>query len=142
MQIANTLPARQYCNLLSDSDRCTAVVFDKRLESHYSQWNAAFTEKPLRTIQILRRCSELNLLERCHRIPVREATISEIFTYHTKAHLDLLESTASMDEEQLKEISRKYDYIYFHQKSSQNAKLALGGVIDLVEAIVAEKVSL
>ena len=45
---------------------------------------------------------------------VREATVEEITTHHTKAHIDLLESTATMDENELKQISQKYDYIYFH----------------------------
>ncbi|KAK3768236.1 hypothetical protein RRG08_031030 [Elysia crispata] len=121
-------------------DSRTAVVFDKRLESHFSQWNTAFTEIPLRVAEILHRCDQLNLLERCQRIPVREATVEEITTHHTKAHIDLLESTATMDENELKQISQKYDYIYFHAKSAENAKLSLGGVIDLVDAIVSDKV--
>ncbi|RUS84060.1 hypothetical protein EGW08_008172 [Elysia chlorotica] len=121
-------------------DRRTAVVFDKRLESHFSRWNVNFTETPHRVAEILKRCNQLNLLERCLRIPVREATVKEITTYHTKAHLDLLESTASMNEAELKEISQKYDYIYFHEKSAENAKLSLGGVIDLIDAVVSDKV--
>ncbi|GFO44964.1 histone deacetylase [Plakobranchus ocellatus] len=121
-------------------ERRTAVVFDKKLESHYSKWNKDFTETPNRVVEILHRCEQLNLLERCLRIPVREATEAEITTWHTKNHLKILESTANMTENELKRISQKYDFIYFHSKSSENAKLTLGGVIDLVEAVVTEKV--
>lgn len=46
---------------------------------------------------------------------LRNATEDEILTCHTKRHIEILRSTQSMNEEQLKAISQKYDYIYFHE---------------------------
>ncbi|CAL1534568.1 unnamed protein product, partial [Lymnaea stagnalis] len=119
---------------------CTGVVYDDRLSTHYNAWNKDFTETPLRVIKCIERCREMGLLDRCKRIPVREATDNEILTCHSQRHLEILKSTQFMSEDELKAISQKYDYIYFHKQSYQNAKLALGGTIDLFESIVTGKV--
>ncbi|XP_059151084.1 polyamine deacetylase HDAC10-like [Physella acuta] len=117
----------------------TGVVYDEKLSSHFNAWNKDFTETPHRVIQSIKRCRELKLLERCKRIPIREANESEILTCHSRKHLEILKSTETMKRDELMAISQKYDFIYFHEKSFENATLSLGGVVDLVDNIVSGK---
>ncbi|XP_005097878.1 polyamine deacetylase HDAC10 [Aplysia californica] len=126
--------------MLPQEERRTGVVYDSRLSSHFSAWNKDFTEKPQRNTKCIERCTELGLLKRCLHVPVREATEAEMMLCHTRQHIELLRMTESMNGEELKAISQKYDFIYFHQKSFENAKLSLGGVIDLVDKVVSEQV--
>ncbi|CAG5116749.1 unnamed protein product, partial [Candidula unifasciata] len=114
----------------------TGVVFNERLASHFNAWNKDFTERPQRLLRSIERCSELGLLQRCKRIPLRKATEAELLSCHTKKHIELLKDTETMNEEQLKSVSQKYDYIYFHEKSNENAVLTVGGLIDLVDEVL------
>ncbi|BFZ09053.1 hypothetical protein BsWGS_12092 [Bradybaena similaris] len=118
----------------------TGVVFSERLATHFNAWNKDFTERPQRLLRSIERCKELGLLQRCKQVPLRKATEAEILTCHTKKHLELLKSTEEMNEEQLKSISQKYDYIYFHEKSYENAILTVGGLIDLVDEVATGKI--
>jgi len=52
----------------------TGLVYDVFMTEHYNPWDSEHVEKPLRMTQAFARCEELNLVERCERIPTRFAT--------------------------------------------------------------------
>lgn len=100
------------------------------------------------------RCEELQLIDRCHPIDSRPATIDEILLKHTKDQYDLLKSTENeSDENKLEELSSHYDAIYIHpvifqfvsihlifeEKKNNNKKthfpLILLGSLDIVSII-------
>ncbi|XP_048252903.1 histone deacetylase 6-like isoform X2 [Haliotis rufescens] len=114
----------------------TGLVYDERLARHFHAWNEDFTEKPERILEPFARCQALGLVNRCCRIQARPATESEILILHSRDHIRLLKETSSMSEEQLKNLSQMYDYIYFHNHIYKSAQLALGGAIDLVDHVV------
>ncbi|XP_071082347.1 histone deacetylase 6-like isoform X2 [Haliotis cracherodii] len=114
----------------------TGLVYDERLTRHFHAWNEDFSEKPERILEPFARCQALGLVNRCCRIQARPATESEILSLHSKDHIRLLKETSSMSEEQLKNLSQMYDYIYFHNHIYESAQLALGGAIDLVDHVV------
>lgn len=61
------------------------------------------------------RCQELQLIERCHPIRSRPATIDEILLKHTQQQYDILKETENeSDENKLEELSSHYDAIYIH----------------------------
>lgn len=67
------------------------------------------------------RCQDLKLIERCKSISSRSATIDEILIKHTKEHYDVLKATShSTDNEQLEDLSSRYDAIYIHPVSKHN----------------------
>ena len=76
------------------------------------------------------------MLERCIRIPARNATKEELRLCHDDSLLSLLTSTKAMDVETLKEVSSKFDCLYIHPNSWEAALLASGGVVDLVKAVI------
>ncbi|XP_076448227.1 polyamine deacetylase HDAC10-like [Babylonia areolata] len=117
----------------------TGLVYDEKLSRHYCAWNPAYTERPERIKECYARIQQLGLLERCVNIPVRPATNEEIELCHTRKHMDLLKETQYMTIEQLGTLSRSYDFVYFHKTVEENARLALGGAIDLVDHVVSGK---
>lgn len=64
------------------------------------------------------RCQALKLIERCKPISSRSATIDEVLIKHTKEHYDVLKATSdSTDNEQLEDLSSRYDAVYIHPVS-------------------------
>lgn len=117
----------------------TAVVYDERMGSHYHMWNNDFTEKPERFTGPFKRCREYGLLERCQNLQSRMATEEEMKILHSEDLVKLLKKSTSMTDEEMKETSRKYDFLYFHKDVYQNAGLSLGCTLDLVQHIIQGK---
>lgn len=84
-----------------------------------------------------RSCRALSLVKRCERITARPATVAEILLKHTQAHYDLLAATAdpAKSEDDLEEISSRYDAIYLHPSTFELSRLAVGATIELLDSI-------
>ncbi|XP_053376775.1 histone deacetylase 6-like [Mercenaria mercenaria] len=92
----------------------TGLVYDERLSRHFNTWNAKFAEVPERVTEPFAACEKYQLVERCKRIQCRYATDAEMSLKHSKDMIDKLKATENMTEDALKEMSKKYDFIYFH----------------------------
>lgn len=90
----------------------------------------------------INRCEELHLIDRCHPIESRPATLPEILTKHTQEQYDILKATENQtDETNLEEISSHYDAIYIHPVRVQwpfiqsnwihNTNTFIFGVVDI-----------
>ncbi|XP_076053921.1 histone deacetylase 6 isoform X2 [Oratosquilla oratoria] len=118
----------------------TAVVYDECMVEHKCLWDLNYPELPERFTSVINRCQEMNLLEKCLRIPSRPASAEEVLTKHKLSYYGLLRSTSGeTDVTKLEALSQKYDSIYFHPKTYELALLAAGCTIDLVDHIVAGK---
>ena len=84
---------------------------------------------------MVRRCSELGLLDRCVRVPTRKLTREELSLCHDPALVELLQSTSEMTEEELQETSSKFDCLYIHPASWETALVSGGGVVELVQRV-------
>ncbi|KAL8582057.1 hypothetical protein ACOMHN_028038 [Nucella lapillus] len=124
---------------MSGSPSATGLVYDQKLSRHYCAWNPAYTERPERLQECYKRIQQLGLVERCVNVPVRPATDEEVELCHTRKHTEILKETQYMTTEQLSALSRSYDYVYFHKTVEENARLALGGSIDLVDQVLSRK---
>ncbi|XP_050412973.2 polyamine deacetylase HDAC10 [Patella vulgata] len=120
--------------------RRTGLAYNEKLTKHFSLWNPDFTEIPKRIEKPYERCQQYQLLERCEPVQSRNATQEEMELLHSKNHIKILKSSTTMTEEELKELSQKSDYIYFHNDSYGSACLALGTSIQLVDDIIEQKV--
>ena len=89
---------------------------------------------------MVRRCSELGLLDRCVRIPARKLTREELSLCHDPALVELLQSTSEMTEEELQETSAKFDCLYIHPASWETALVSGGGVVELVQRVAPQPV--
>ncbi|CAB4252800.1 similar to Saccharomyces cerevisiae YNL021W HDA1 Putative catalytic subunit of a class II histone deacetylase complex that also contains Hda2p and Hda3p [Maudiozyma barnettii] len=74
------------------------------------------------------------------KIPVREATRSEILEVHSKEHLDFLEKTEQMSREELLKETEKGDSVYYNNDSLSSAKSSCGGAIEACKSVVEGRV--
>ncbi|KAK4306266.1 hypothetical protein Pmani_021889 [Petrolisthes manimaculis] len=115
----------------------TGVVYDERMAKHYCLWDPSYPECPDRLHSILKRCDKLGLLERCERVPAREATVEELLKIHSPSHVGLLSATSHIkDPTSLEQISAHFDCIYLSPSTRESAFLAAGSSLELVDAVV------
>ncbi|NXW00539.1 HDA10 deacetylase, partial [Fregetta grallaria] len=81
-----------------------------------------------------------HLVERCVHVPAREGSEEEILLVHSSEHLEVAKSTQTMSEEELKRVSGNYDAFFFHPNTYRCARLAVGATLQLVDAVMSEKV--
>ncbi|KAG4065894.1 hypothetical protein HA402_012572 [Bradysia odoriphaga] len=114
----------------------TGLIYDFRMTEHRCLWNSGYPECPERFTRILARCDELKLIERCHSIPSRPATLNEILLKHTREHYDALKAFhGETDEEKLEEMSSHYS-IFLHPSTFELSMLAVGCAVELVDKIL------
>lgn len=93
----------------------TGIVFDRSMTEHKCLWDTNYPECPARLIQILKRCEELGLINRCKFITPRLASENEILMKHSQEQINILKATdRCTDADSLELLSSKYDAIYIH----------------------------
>ncbi|XP_072922508.1 polyamine deacetylase HDAC10 isoform X3 [Hemitrygon akajei] len=120
----------------------TGLIYDERMMSYNLLWDfpECSIEIPERLSASFDKLKQYGLVERCVQLPVREATEEEISLVHSMDYLEAVKSTAFMNVEQLKSFSYKYDAVYFHPNSNHCAKLSLGATLQLVDAVMSNRV--
>ncbi|ORY06291.1 Arginase/deacetylase [Basidiobolus meristosporus CBS 931.73] len=124
-----TKPAQNDHSRVGVSDEhTTGLVYDVRMKFHRSIHNELdHPEDP--------RC-----LEKCLRIPAREATDEEIQLVHSKEHHEEVASISDLNYKDLKTTASQYNSIYLSNESGYCARLSCGGVIEMVDAVYTGKV--
>ncbi len=105
------------------------IVFDQRFRRHASP--APHPERPERLAAIESHLAGRGLTERCRRVPARPATDEELLAIHTREHVDAVDDTARRPFTQLDPDT------YANSESAEAARLAAGGLIDLVRNVLA-----
>ncbi|XP_029473254.1 polyamine deacetylase HDAC10 [Rhinatrema bivittatum] len=120
----------------------TALLYDKEMSNYKLLWDdpACAIDVPERLVSSYERLKHYGLLERCVRVPVREATVEEILLIHSKEYLEVVQSTQFMNEEELWKTSQNYDCAFFHPNSYRCARLAAGATLQLVDSVVCGRV--
>lgn len=136
----------------------TGLVYDVRMRYHakiftsYLEYIDPHPEDPRRIYRIYKilaenglindptLCGSDNIGDYMVKIPIREATKEEILAVHTEEHLKFIESTQSMDKDQLLKETEKGDSVYFNNDTLLSAKLSCGGAIEACKAVVEGKV--
>ncbi|XP_017758802.1 PREDICTED: histone deacetylase 6 isoform X2 [Eufriesea mexicana] len=114
----------------------TGIVFDRSMTEHKCLWDPNYPECPARLIQILKRCEELGLINRCKFITPRLASENEVLMKHSQEQINILKATdRCTNADSLELLSSKYDAIYIHPSTYQLSLLAVGSTINLVESI-------
>jgi acetoin utilization deacetylase AcuC-like enzyme len=111
----------------------TGLVYDERFLLHRAPYD--HPEHPGRLSAIWNRFKEIGLLDRCRRVPARDATREELLTVHTAAHVDRIEATARREHAQLDPDT------YTSRASAEAARLAAGGLVDLTGEVLSGALS-
>ncbi|XP_055509051.1 polyamine deacetylase HDAC10 isoform X2 [Leucoraja erinacea] len=120
----------------------TGLIYSEQMMSHQLLWDfpACSIEIPERLSAPFDKLKQYGLVERCIQLPVREAIEEEIILVHSLEYLKAVKSTASMNVEELKSFSYKYDDVYFHPNSYHCATLSVGATLQLVDAVMSGRV--
>jgi acetoin utilization deacetylase AcuC-like enzyme len=111
----------------------TGLVYDDRFLLHRAPYD--HPEHPGRLSAIWSRLEADGLVERCRRIPAREATHEELRAIHTDEHIDRVEATARREHAQLDPDT------YTSRDSAEAARLAAGGLVDLTREVLSGALS-
>ncbi|KAM8831037.1 histone deacetylase 6 isoform 1-T1 [Synchiropus picturatus] len=114
----------------------TGLVYTEAFTHHKNLWDTSHPECPDRVTGIMGELESQNLLSPCVRVQPREATEEELLLVHSKQYVNLIKSTLSMPEDELKQLSDQYDSVYIHPESFQVASLAVGSVLQLVDQVM------
>ncbi|KAK7602688.1 hypothetical protein V9T40_006662 [Parthenolecanium corni] len=118
----------------------TGVIYDDEMVKHNCIWDSNYPEKPERYLEIIKRCKELNLLDRCKRIPSQNATTEELSLLHTENIISMLQECENKSEEELEDFSSRYDSVYINKDTYKAALLSAGSTKRLVQAVCKNEV--
>jgi acetoin utilization deacetylase AcuC-like enzyme len=107
----------------------TGLVFDERFLTHRAPYD--HPEHPGRLSAIWKRLADEGLIERCRRVPAREATHVELARVHTDGYIAAIAETARDAFHQLDPDT------YTCRDSALAARLAAGGLVDLALEVAA-----
>jgi histone deacetylase 6 len=111
----------------------TGLVFDEAFLLHRAPYE--HPEHPGRLAAIRSRLDADGLSDRCRRVSAREATDEELLAVHTPEHVARIAATAQREFAQLDPDT------YTSRESAAAARLAAGGLIDLVGEVLSGSLS-
>ncbi|XP_073456135.1 histone deacetylase 6 isoform X1 [Aquarana catesbeiana] len=114
----------------------TGLVYDDRMTLPYCLWDDKFPECPARILAIKEKLAQYGLVDRCVKVPAREASDADLLLVHSSDFVELMKSTQEMNQEKLKELSDRYDSVFLHPASFTTSCLAVGSVLQLVDKVV------
>lgn len=98
-------------------------------------------ERPLRTISIFKELNEQNLVQECTLFEdIRLATNEELGLAHSPEHIARMALIETLSQKELDVVATCFSSIYFSKGSNKAAKLAVGGLLQVTDAVCGGKV--
>lgn len=121
------------------SELKTGLIYDDFMAEHKCLWTKS-DECPERYECVRDRFKHYKLIEQCQILEPQVATKDQVLLAHDEQYYEVVRSTkGEKDLEKLKQISEKYDGIYFNEHTYDVAMLALGSSIKLADAVLDNK---
>ncbi len=79
------------------------------------------------------------MYEQCAEIESRHATEGEIELCHTRSYIEKLKTLKEKSEEELKNMSKNMDSVYYHSETYECALLATGCILNVVDQVCSKK---
>lgn len=115
----------------------TGLAYDSNMLLHRCDWDPEHIENPGRLERVIARCTELGLVDRCITLPSREAQDAELLLYHDQNFLDILHRSRTQTVEESETVCQGFDSVFLCPDTDRAARLATGGAVDLVQAVLA-----
>ncbi|KAF5294820.1 hypothetical protein FQA39_LY00304 [Lamprigera yunnana] len=114
----------------------TGIMYDHSMALHECPWDSNHIENPNRYWAILKRCEELNLLNRCLKLPYNTATKEHILTTHSdQLFNDLKVISSNKNLQEVETRASEFDSVYFNEHTFNAATTSAGIALSLVEAV-------
>lgn len=110
------------------------MAFSKTIRAH--------PERPARLASAYQTLIDYGLVQRCQRLPTRDATREELAWLHTTDYIDKVASSASMTQEECEKLDRDEfaeKFVYFCQQTYRSSLLAAGSTLQVVDSILSGK---
>ncbi|XP_069855879.1 polyamine deacetylase HDAC10 isoform X4 [Dipodomys merriami] len=116
----------------------TALVYHEDMTAARLLWDdpECELERPERLVAVLSLLRLRGLEQRCLRLSACEASEAELGLVHSPEYVALVRETQTLDEDELRALSKQYDAVYFHPSTFHCARLAVGATLQLVEAVL------
>ena len=120
----------------------TGLIFDNIMMKHQYRpryYGDTHPEQSNRISEIYNKLETNKLTDLCTHIPIRPATEAEILTTHTQEYLNQIKTSHNASDKVLNNLEKKYNSIYLNQSSYSSALYSCGGVIELCEQVISDK---
>ncbi|XP_033622051.1 polyamine deacetylase HDAC10 isoform X5 [Fukomys damarensis] len=116
----------------------TALVYHEDMMATRLLWDDSECkiECPERLAAALGSLRQCGLEQRCLHVTAREASEAELGLVHSPEYVALVRGTQTLGTEELQALSRQYDAVYFHPSTFHCGRLAVGAVLQLVDAVL------
>ncbi|EHB03489.1 Histone deacetylase 10 [Heterocephalus glaber] len=116
----------------------TALVYHEDMMATRLLWDNSECkiECPERLAAALGSLRQCGLEQRCLHLAAREATEAELGLVHSPEYVALVRRTQTLGTEELQALSGQFDAVYFHPSTFHCARLAVGAVLQLVDAVL------
>lgn len=98
-------------------------------------------ERPDRIKRIIETLKEKKLYDRCQELKSRFATENEIKLCHENSYIDNIKSVRDKTDDELKELSKNPNSVYYHSSTFDCALLATGSLLQVVDQVCTNKVN-
>ncbi|CAF0704332.1 unnamed protein product [Brachionus calyciflorus] len=117
----------------------TSICSDLDMMQHYNLIQSQHPERPDRIKRILEALKEKGIYNRCDELKSRHATENEIELCHSKSYIQEIKSLRDKSEEELKQLSKNPDSVFFHSSTFDCASLATGCLLQIVDQVCTNK---
>lgn len=112
-------------------------VYDEKMCEHRNIDERDHPECPDRIKKIRTKFNEFGLTQRMQLIPSRVATTDEVCLAHTRLYLNFVRRLSP--KVNLKDLSSKFNSVYFHEKTFDCATIAAGSVLNVVDNVLSSQ---
>ncbi|KAG5326611.1 HDAC6 deacetylase, partial [Pseudoatta argentina] len=112
------------------------IVYDEKMQKHCNISDNSHPEKPNRISSIYKNHEEHGLLQRCHLLQGRNATIEELSLIHAIDHIDDIKRTSTLKLKELQKQASDYNSVYLHFETWSSACISAGSLLQAVDAVL------
>ncbi|KYM93108.1 Histone deacetylase 6 [Atta colombica] len=112
------------------------IVYDEKMQKHCNISDNSHPEKPNRIFSIYKNHEEHGLLQRCHLLQGRNATIEELSLIHAIDHIDDIKRTSTLKLKELQKQASDYNSVYLHFDTWSSACISAGSLLQIVDAVL------
>ncbi|XP_029174654.1 histone deacetylase 6 [Nylanderia fulva] len=113
-----------------------SIVYDEKMQKHCNISDNTHPEKPARISSIYKNHEKHGLLERCHLLQGRSATIEELSLAHSEDYIDSIKRTSTLKPKELQKQASDYNSVYLHSETWSSACVSAGCLLQMVDAVL------
>lgn len=132
---ASPKPKEQVCFKVGQQ-QSVCLAYSEAMKEHLSYADSTHPECPDRISCIYEQLCNFGIVDRCHRLKAREATLQELERVHSSRHIKFMSGLQAMKPSELHHLENSFDSIYLHRRTNHCALLAAGSILTAVDCVM------